>query len=658
MGAENIGKDLIGGVFHRLTVVKNLGNGEYECKCKCGNTRIVTESQLKYNKVKACIECSAKGITSKRLEDLSGKRFGKLEVVRYLGNKKWLCKCDCGASVEVFSSNLKKENGTRSCVACANLGKVVDLKGKRFGKVKVIKYLGDSKWRYLCDCGNYGEASYTQLINWSVVQCDKCNSIAKRKEDLTGRVFGAWEVLEYIGGNHCYYRCKCLNCGRISDVTGNALRTGKSKSCGCNQLIDLTGRQINEYTVLGYAGDSMWKCQCSCGNIRLVHGWELRTGRAKSCGCKKWEYTRHTLLNKYGEIAPLKIGNPRSSKQIEALSSRDSMREFIDELGVKVKSWYLAEKLGIGISATLKALHKFGLEDLVEISPSVSKYEKEIYNYIKNIVNEEIIQSDRRVLKGKELDIYIPSREVAIEFNGTYWHSDIYKNRDYHQNKTIMCAKQGIRLIHIFEYEWLEEGKREKLKAYLKDILSDEKERIYGRLTNVNKIESKEVKAFLDKYHLQGSAQASIAYGIYNDSGLLGVMTLGKPRFNKEYEYEIIRVCWKPGILVIGGLEKLFKAFIEEFNPASIVTYSDIAKFTGSSYLRLGFKTDENSITSPNYVWVKPSTNEVITRYQAQKHKLVENRLGTNEQTEAEIMENIGFLRVYDAGNLRLQYKK
>ena len=256
------------------------------------------------------------------------------------------------------------------------------------------------------------------------------------------------------------------------------------------------------------------------------------------------------------------------------------------------------------------------------------------------------------------MDIYIPSREVAIEFNGTYWHSDIYKNRDYHQNKTIMCAKQGIRLIHIFEYEWLEEGKREKLKAYLKDILSDEKERIYGRLTNVNKIESKEVKAFLDKYHLQGSAQASIAYGIYNDSGLLGVMTLGKPRFNKEYEYEIIRVCWKPGILVIGGLEKLFKAFIEEFNPASIVTYSDIAKFTGSSYLRLGFKTDENSITSPNYVWVKPSTNEVITRYQAQKHKLVENRLGTNEQTEAEIMENIGFLRVYDAGNLRLQYKK
>ena len=163
-------------------------------------------------------------------------------------------------------------------------------------------------------------------------------------------------------------------------------------------------------------------------------------------------------------------------------------------------------------------------------------------------------------------------------------------------------------------------------------------------------------KEFLDKYHLQGSTQASIRYGIYKDAELLGVLTLGKPRFNNNYEYEIIRICWKPGVVVVGGLEKLFKTFTSEYNPSSVITYSDIGKFTGNSYLKLGFKTDTNSLIAPNYVWVKPENNEVLHRYQTQKHKLLESGLGNQEQTENEIMENLGFLKIYDAGNIRMSY--
>ena len=656
MAISRLQHDLTGETFGKLTVIEHLGNARYMCKCECGNTRVVRGWDLKNNKATACLECSAKRRIESKLDDITGQRFGKLVALKYLGHKKWLCRCDCGAEVEILSNNLKKENGTRSCKSCADLNKVVDITGQRFGKVVATEYLGKSRWRYRCDCGNYGEASQGNLTHGNVTQCMECRNSYRRTEDLTEKTFGSWEVLEYSGGDHCYYKCRCLNCGKIQDVPGYSLKTGHSKSCGCNQLIDLTGQKINEFTVLEYAGDYKWKCQCSCGKIKFIHGWELRTGNAKSCGCKKWQYTKSTMLNKYGEIAPLKIGNPRSKEQIKALESKEDLAEFIRKIGERPQTWKLADKLGIGISATLKAVHKFNLENLVEISPNVSKPEQDLCDYIISITNEEVIQSDRSVLRDKELDIYIPAKKIAIEFNGTYWHSDIYKSKNYHQDKTLRCARLGIRLVHIFEYEWIDTDKKVKLQNYLKDLLSDKKEIIYGRLTTVKTISQDTAKEFLDKYHLQGSTQASIRYGIYKDAELLGVLTLGKPRFNNNYEYEIIRICWKPGVVVVGGLEKLFKTFTSEYNPSSVITYSDIGKFTGNSYLKLGFKTDTNSLIAPNYVWVKPENNEVLHRYQTQKHKLLESGLGNQEQTENEIMENLGFLKIYDAGNIRMSY--
>ena len=99
------------------------------------------------------------------------------------------------------------------------------------------------------------------------------------------------------------------------------------------------------------------------------------------------------------------------------------------------------------------------------------------------------------------------------------------------------------------------------------------------------------------------------------------------------------------------------KTFIKEYKPISILTYVDISKFTGNSYTRLGFKpTKEEPITEPNYVWVKEGTNNYLTRYQTQKHKLVREGLGTSEQTEDEIMRQLGYLRIYDSGNLKMEW--
>lgn len=132
---------------------------------------------------------------------------------------------------------------------------------------------------------------------------------------------------------------------------------------------------------------------------------------------------------------------------------------------------------------------------------------------------------------------------------------------------------------------------------------------------------------------------------------MYGVITLGKPRFNSNYEFELIRMAFRNGVNIVGGAEKLWKHFIEDNKPMSVISYCNISKFSGAVYGRLGFKFD--GVTTPNYVWVHPSKNEVLSRYKTTKSKLVSLKLGTNEDTEDSIMESMCYLKIYDCGNAK-----
>lgn len=135
--------------------------------------------------------------------------------------------------------------------------------------------------------------------------------------------------------------------------------------------------------------------------------------------------------------------------------------------------------------------------------------------------------------------------------------------------------KDGVRLIHIFEYEWIQDESREKIKELLRNAISNNAEIVYARKCYVKEIDADTEREFLDKYHLQGYASSSIKYGLYRqnvmskqvDDELLSIMTFGASRFNNQYQYELIRYCNKPYIRVIGGAEKLFKQFIKDHNP-------------------------------------------------------------------------------------------
>jgi len=84
----------------------------------------------------------------------------------------------------------------------------------------------------------------------------------------------------------------------------------------------------------------------------------------------------------------------------------------------------------------------------------ISNIEKILYDWLKTY-NLNLKSNDRTILDGLELDIYLPEYKLGIEFNGLYWHSELFKNKDYHLNKTLECKKRNIELLHIFEDDWM-----------------------------------------------------------------------------------------------------------------------------------------------------------------------------------------------------------
>ena len=534
--------------------------------------------------------------------------------------------------------------------------KFIDLSNRTFGEWKVLEYEGHGHWKCQCSCGKIKSISGQDLRRGDT---HSCGHNKKSESNLKDQTFGEWKVLGKASKPR-YYTCQC-SCGKIVDVSAYSLTHGLSKSCGHNtsSLKDISHKRFGSLIALDYAGNGKWRCQCDCNRITLVSGQALKSGNTKSCGCMGTKNAIDTKIKRYGDFRNAEL--PRSKWQIDIINNKEYLSAFIQnlivELGRKVSNQEIADRLGVTRTAVYEAAKKFGIEDYkLDKYHSLHLIQNEVCNYIKSIYQGNIIENTRKIISPLELDIYIPDKHIAVEFNGNYWHSELNKEERYHQRKTISCAKQGIHLIHIFEYEWHDPITRDKIKKLLQYNLCNSTTRVYARDTEVKVIDNVDAKEFCNNYHLQNGVNSSVNIGCYYNKELIGVMTFGKPRFNANYSYEILRLCFKDNINAIGGTEKMFKYFLRLCNPSSIITYADISKFTGNIYTKLGFKVIE--ITRPNYVWVNLITKDVLTRYQTQKHKLLAQGIGTKEQTEAEIMNELGYSKIYDSGNLKLEWFK
>ena len=286
-----------------------------------------------------------------------------------------------------------------------------------------------------------------------------------------------------------------------------------------------------------------------------------------------------------------------------------------------------------------------------------SNYEIELGDYIASLIGEDkIIRNDRTILKGNELDVFIPSKNIAFEFDGLYWHSEIKKpNKKYHINKTEECLKQGIQLIHIFEDEWV--MKQDICKSRIKNLLGVSN-RIYARKCSIIKIEKEEYKKFFNQNHIQGTVSASVVYGLKFENEIVAMMSFGNLRknlgqYSNEGHYEMLRFCNKLGYNVIGGASKLLKYFIKNHCPKEIISYADRRWSNGNLYENIGFTFSHKS--EPSYFYV--INGERKNRFGYRKDILISKYGCSPNDTEHNFCKSKGWYRIYDCGTKVYKWK-
>lgn len=279
-----------------------------------------------------------------------------------------------------------------------------------------------------------------------------------------------------------------------------------------------------------------------------------------------------------------------------------------------------------------------------------SGHENDLCEFLDSL-NIEYNTNNRKLIS-KELDVYIPSKSLAIEINGLYWHSELFVTDNYHLNKTIECNNKNIQLMHIFEDEWF--YKKDIVKSILKNKLGLIDKKIYARKCSIKEIDSSTAREFLDSNHIQGAINSKLNIGLFHKGELVSLMCFSHGRIimgGKPNEWELTRFSNIIDTNVIGAANKLFNYFLETYKPQTIVSYSDLRLFTGNMYSTLGFK--KIRVSKPNYWYVKNERR--YHRFNFRKSILIKEGFDQN-LTEKEIMFNRKYYRIYDCGNVRWEF--
>lgn len=275
-------------------------------------------------------------------------------------------------------------------------------------------------------------------------------------------------------------------------------------------------------------------------------------------------------------------------------------------------------------------------------------------------------QRNRTLIGPKELDIYLPEHNIAVEFCGMYWHShsdraDEKKNKGRHAEKHRLCAEKGIRLITIYETEWQERPKA--IKRMLRNAIGKTKGRLMARKCDLRSVERPEAAAFYEKFHPQGGSGTGTHYGMYHKNKLVACMRFtygandrGHGAKSRQWTLSRYATC----ISVAGAASRLFKAFLREHEPAAVKSFSDNRLFGGGMYAQLGFDLEADVV--PDYqVWSQKLGLRPKPHYQ---RRLLPARLKdhgvkeafdpkTDTRTEAEMTYLMGARRIYDCGKKR-----
>lgn len=349
------------------------------------------------------------------------------------------------------------------------------------------------------------------------------------------------------------------------------------------------------------------------------------------------EKIKETCLKRYGVTS----SNHLHFKNYELLNE-----QYVREHFIKDKFFYheeFMEFFNISKYAVPLFKNRYNITEPNYRINGKSHAEIELYRWVKEYAPDAI--SGSRIIKPYEIDILIPSINLGIEYNGSYWHS--LKEPDYHQFKTDLCREYGIQLFQVADYEDLDIWKSMILHKLGKST------RIYARKCELREISNEVAHSFIEENHLDGFTDSSINLGLYYNNELVQAMTFKTLEDNSEYDFELIRLCSLKNTAVIGGASKLFKHFLKEHPNASVVSYANKRFSDGKIYEILGFKKHHE--TAPNYFYA--NCEIVLSQYQCQKRflsKILEEY--HPELSEVENMELNGFFRIFDCGNYVFEY--
>ena len=298
------------------------------------------------------------------------------------------------------------------------------------------------------------------------------------------------------------------------------------------------------------------------------------------------------------------------------------------EYKIKYDNYYHRNKLNLTLCTICNPIDEL-----------VSSMENDLYNFIKSIYDGEIIKSYRDRL---EIDIYLPNLNIGFEFNGLYWHSEEFKGKWYHVKKTDYFKEKDIRIINIWEDDWIH--KRSIIQSQIANFIGLTSNRIWARKCEVRQIFDNNLsKDFLNENHVQGCDKSSIRVGLFHNNELVSIMTFDNFEGRNKMEdggWNLSRFCNKIGYNVVGGASKLLSYFITESSPKRIISYADASWSNGDLYFKLGFNMVYNS--DPDYKYVVGNRKIHKSRYRKSITGISESKLKLS--------------KIWDCGKIKFEY--
>jgi len=338
-----------------------------------------------------------------------------------------------------------------------------------------------------------------------------------------------------------------------------------------------------------------------------------------------------------------------SPEHYEILDSEERLRGLLSVNSVSKVS----ELLGVDNETVRRFAKNYNIEIVVSYEETTGQ--RQIREYIESIYDGEVIKNTRSVLSSrKELDIYIPSMNLAIEFNGNYFHSTKFRNdKNYHLQKTLECEAIGVKIIQIFEDEWSD--KTDQVKRKIATIMNlQSADRVYARNCSIVNVTASECADFMNMYHIQGKARAKFRYGLVYNNEIVAIMTFNKGVSTSATYLELNR--YATAKLVVGGFSKLLNHFWKGHTDIdSIVSFADRR-----------FSSLDNTYTKNGWVLVdtiKPSYTYLFNNVRMRREHFMKNKLKDKLEnyddslTEEENCRNHGIYRIYDCGLLKYEMK-